>query len=270
MIPAQPPLGIDVTAALRERWRGWCAPTSQPFALGRLPSAARSVVPRTSVEVADEWRDTFLLYGVGETTWLDEAAVRALPREVRRAVLAERRARMGTKPVPPWPSASELDARIARWIECGVRPSSHAVVSESTWSTASVSLPAARELAGTFPAGSGANCFATVVAAIEGGAGQDDWMQIDAFQGWLADRTIPVEDLDPDARARSRSGIDAGTVLVWHEGGEVAHAAVTIGDGWVLVKPSQSWSSPRVIWSMRSTIAGWTYPGTRLSRHVLR
>ncbi|ATG56070.1 hypothetical protein CFK41_15750 [Brachybacterium ginsengisoli] len=52
--------------------------------------------------------------------------------------------------------------------------------------------------------------------------------------------------------------------------GAVAHAAITLGDGWALSKPSQSWSSPRLVWSVRDTILGWRLPGTRLSRHSVR
>ena len=37
-------------------------------------------------------------------------------------------------------------------------------------------------------------------------------------------------------------------VFVWTEHGELAHATVTVGAGWMLTKPSQSWSSPRMIW----------------------
>jgi hypothetical protein len=51
-------------------------------------------------------------------------------------------------------------------------------------------------------------------------------------------------------------------VLVWTEHGELAHAAMTIGDGWVFQKPSQSWSSPRVVW----TVAEMTNSG----RHPIR
>lgn len=60
-----------------------------------------------------------------------------------------------------------------------------------------------------------------------------------------------------------------GIVLVWHEHGHIAHAAVTVGDGWAISKPSQSWSSPTVIWTVRETVDSWRIPHTRLSRHRL-
>lgn len=62
---------------------------------------------------------------------------------------------------------------------------------------------------------------------------------------------------------------EPGVVLVWHERGEVAHAVVTVGDGWVLNKPSQSWSSPTMVWTVRGSIDNWRLPGTRLSRYRL-
>jgi hypothetical protein len=56
-------------------------------------------------------------------------------------------------------------------------PSRHGEV--KSWPTEI--LPRARELAGTFPGGSGPNCFGTVMAAagVEGAA--DEWMQRQPF-----------------------------------------------------------------------------------------
>lgn len=88
-----------------------------------------------------------------------------------------------------------------------------------------------------------------------------DWVQLDEFQTWLDSATRSVESADRDV---------PGTVLVWHEGGELAHAAVTIGGGYALHQPSQSWSSPVMVWTVEEVVRSWRFPGTRLSRHRIR
>src|SRR5699024_6587651 len=98
-------------------------------------------------------------------------------------------------------------------------------------------------------------------AAARGDVVDERWVQPDEFADWLQEETRPVRGTAHDADA------DAGTVLVWRENGKLAHAAVTIGDGWALVKPSQSWSSPRIVRPACELIMGWRYPGTRLERH---
>lgn len=41
--------------------------------------------------------------------------------------------------------------------------------------------------------------------------------------------------------ARRRGDVQ---VLVWHEHGQLAHAALALPGGWVLQKPSQAWDLP--------------------------
>jgi hypothetical protein len=59
------------------------------------------------------------------------------------------------------------------------------------WGSVSDVLPAAKELAGTFPQGSGPNCFGAVmdVAGVSGAA--NIWMQREPFEEWLFDVTRP-------------------------------------------------------------------------------
>jgi hypothetical protein len=66
---------------------------------------------------------------------------------------------------------------LPRVISEDLGPSRHVEV--KSWPTEI--LPRARELAGTFPRGSGPNCFGTVMAAagVEGAA--DEWMQRQPF-----------------------------------------------------------------------------------------
>jgi hypothetical protein len=73
--------------------------------------------------------------------------------------------------------------------------------------------------------------------------------------------------------ACSRGGDDgvAGTVLVWRErSGVPVHAAVTIGDGWALEKPSQEWHSPRGVATVADVIRTSRLAGQRLERHTVR
>lgn len=108
-----------------------------------------------------------------------------------------------------------------RWVESGVRPSLHALAGHQLEQVTRGNLPGAADLAGTFPRCSGANCFGTVMAAA-GRRTHEDWVQQDQFERWLLEQTVPVA---------GGSDLDPGRVLIWHERGELAHAAVTIGDG---------------------------------------
>lgn len=262
-------LGIGIDDHLLALWRSWYSPARQPFPVDGLAPGVSAHVPVHDGRTTAEWRDTFFLYH-GTWTWLSEEEFAALPPAARRALLSRRRARMRPKPQPVWPSAMSRqgDAPLLAWIESGVRPSAHARVSGRVWERARHVLPGAESLAGTFPdSGSGPNCFATVVAAAngllshDGASTADEWMQTEDFAKWLSHRTSPWTGTDRDAAP--------GTVLTWTERGQLAHAAVTIGDGWVLNKPSQSWSSPRLVWSTRDLVQSWRLPGTKLSRHVL-
>lgn len=78
--------------------------------------------------------------------------------------------------------------------------------------------------------------------------------------------------LEPFISLRIRSAWDeVGVVQVWRSTSDnaVQHAALSLGGGWMLHKPSQSWMTPRKVLTTaqvkRSTrTAGWT-----LSRHQL-
>lgn len=252
-------LNIAVSDDLVERWRGWFAPPRQPFPLDLLDSAVAASIPVIEGDPTDEVTDTFGVYS-GTWTWLDEAEFDALPYRSRRALSAARRRAARPKPMPAWPSelAREGDDLLVRWVETNRKPSQHAALPASVWRRASQLLPEAKRLAGTFPSGSGANCFGNVVAA----AGVPDTATVQVFPGqfqaWLDRQTEPVRGTGQDR--------EPGTVLYWTEHGKLAHAAVTIGDGWVLNKPSQAWSCPRLIMTVRDLINRWKYPTTRLYR----
>ena len=257
-------LEIEVGERLLAQWRRWIAPPQQPFRIDRLQPELRDEL----LELGDERQgsaehsDTFFMYG-GMWVWLDEARFRQLPVSTRRLLSAERRRVSRPKPSPPWPSRLERegDDLLRRWVETGVRPSRHLAVLPATWKKAATVVPGARDMAGTFPAGSGPNCFGTVMAAAGLVDARSTWMLQEPFSQWLHEKTTPI-------RGTSHDG-EPGIVLVWHERGQLAHAAVTIGNGWAISKPSQSWSSPAVIWTVQETVGSWRIAGSRLSRHRL-
>lgn len=254
-------LGIPVDQALVVAWRDWFAPPVQPFRLDGMRSEIAEVLPVRSIDPTAEWVDTFFMYG-GAWGWLDEAAFMALRPSHQRALMAARRRSVRPKKLlPVWPSelAAAGDEVIFRWVADAVRPSRHREVPAAVWRRAKLGLPNAQQLAGTFEtSGSGPNCFAVMAAA---GAPEAHQVLIGlkAFQKWLDDHTVPVNGTAEDD--------EPGIVFVWTDHGELAHATVTIGGGWILSKPSQSWSSPRLVWTVREAVNRWRFPDTRLSRH---
>ncbi len=257
-------LGIPVDDELMARWRGWYSPPYQPFRVDPLEKRFAALVPSRALAESPEWCDTFAKWYGGDWTWLAEEEFRALDPEVRRALMDIRRRGPGSKPSPVWPSELRRrgDAPLIRWVEAGVRPSRHTEVPGDVWERARDSLPGADRLAGTYAvSGSGANCFATVMAA----AGVPDvastWVTPEPFVEWLRASAIPVTGTGQDT--------EPGVVFVWTEHGAVAHAAISIGGGWMLSKPSQCWNSPRLVRNLREDVNGWRFPGTRLSRHRL-
>ena len=278
-------LGIEVSEELVGRWSGWFAPRSQPFVVpvdSLVAQAGRSFDPNAEPEL----RDTFELYevpfgSVYRSLTFEEFS--ALPRSERSRLVRARasHAQALVPAVRAWPSlrpagiAGQADGhRFAWWpellhgrerdvlvsfVEEGRRPSQHRQVPPSVWTGVAPLLPAARQLAGTFPEGSGPNCFATVMGAAGVAGAARTWMLRDPFEEWLADRTRPGgRDEEP------------GTVLVWRSAsGDVQHAAVTLGGGWALHKPSQGWMSPVKVLTVRDVILSARAAGRRISRRTI-
>ncbi len=274
-------LGITVPADLLERWRGYFAPEVQPFPVDRLTGLDPDLVPAgREVKPTLETRDTFMFYS-GKQLWLTQAEFAELPLQVRRALLHQREATGRLSHLEPaarkridgrltdtrivwWPPvlAAVGDRPVLDYVDEGVRPSRHREVRRSTWTAAARLLPAAEELAGTYPPGSGPNCFGTVLAAAGVPGAASERVVREPFEEWLADRTTPIRGNDQDD--------EVGVVLVWRNAeGRVDHAAVTIGDGYALSKPSQAWCSPRAVWTVPEAIMAARYSGIRLSRYRL-
>ena len=269
-------LGIEVSQSLLERWREWFGPHHQPFRTDRLADDAPS---GRRLEPSAEVRDTFHMYS-GTWVWLEEVEFVPLPLKVRRALLFRREApgRLGrlTSSTRRLVDSDRTDSRIVWWpsrlhrvgdgpvlnyVEEGVRPRRHREVDSTVWSTRRL-LPGAVDLAGTFASASGPNCFGTVMAAAGVPGAESEWKLKEPFEKWLTQHAAPIR-----GTARDHT---PGVVLVWRDAeGLAAHAAVTVGNGYALSKPSQAWCSPRLVWTVRETINASRYCGLTLSWYLI-
>ncbi|WP_350276181.1 hypothetical protein [Kribbella sp. HUAS MG21] len=273
-------LGIDVSPALLERWVDWLAPDEQPFFLTTKQATAWKL-PVSDREPGREDRDTYRVYRIdrkaARTIWLSEPAYDDLPRPTRAALVraqvnydrgAVPTVRAWSKILGPQLRQQADGHRFVWWKSLLQAPEQvlPAVVSEDlnpsrhtevrSWPK---QFPRVRELAGTFADGSGPNCFGTVMAASGVEGAETVWMVREPFEEWLANHTVP-------------GGKDAvpGTVFVWRDAARlVQHAALTIGDGWMLHKPSQAWSSPRKVRTVAEVKRATRTAGWRLERHMV-
>jgi hypothetical protein len=279
-------LGIKVGDDLVARWSSWFAPDPQPFLVDRSSSLAALGDPLLGT-LDPQLRDTYEVYALGvDTRWrvISNSEFSALSRDTRAALVRGQRS-LGRSLVPSvrsWPSLkgrgirSQADghrfvwwpslfngneeAVLSAYVEFGRHPSRHADVTAAVWRHAAFVLPGALEIAGTFPRRSGPNCFGTVMAAAGVTGAAEVWMQQDAFESWLAESTRPGgNDKEP------------GTVLVWHSPkGLAQHAAITLGGGWALHKPSQGWMSPTKVLTVTDVMRSARTRGRRLTRRSLK
>lgn len=247
-------LGIDVPLRLAERWRGWLMPALQPY---RVPAqvAEELGLPDRRRDVPFEVYDAFELYGLTD----DERIVTVTRRQAQELPAAVRRAQPTPHRWPTMDAARDLERTVA-YVRRGRRDSRHAEIDDAAWRRIARTLPGARAIAGTFADRSGPNCFGAVMAATGIPEAAETWMQIEDLSLWMDQATVPGGDDDV-----------LGTVLLWRdETGSPAHAAVTLGGGYALHKPSQGWMSPTKVLTVRETIASARSVGLRLSRRHLR
>ena len=278
-------LGIDVSEDLLARWSQLLAPEWQLFFVDH-PDEWPAPVPPATVTLTHELGDTYTVWRLrrdAPVVWFDEPSFLALPRS-QRARLVRSQAEVGRGAVPTvrrwrtkldamalrqqadghrfvwWPSlvGPHAEVVLADHVQDGQPASRHGDVAAGTWRRCERALPGARALAGTFANSGTANCFATTLAAAGDDPG-DDQVSRERFEGFLASRC-------------GRGGDDGepGTVLVWRDrSGQVCHSAVTIGDGWALEKPAQTWWTPRVVLGVRELVGVNRAVGLRLERHRL-
>lgn len=273
-------LNIPVPPGLLERWRGWLAPERQPFFLTGAEARALNLptVPRAEAVLTPQERDTNTVWavpaGADRVAWLTPAEWAALPQRTQRDLL-RLQVRHGRGNVPLgqhyadllpglqpgrflWTPGHLTPEVLARVVGRGQAPCQRAEVPEGVWAQAQSVLPRARELAGTFSTGPG-NCFGTVMGAAGVPNAENEWMQREPFEAFLAKRSRPGGQDDR-----------SGTLLVWRSERGIEHAAVTLGGGWALHKPAQTWWTPRVVRPVRDLIRDWRTPGQRLTRATLR
>ena len=279
-------LGIEVARDRLQAWRNWLAPTAQPFFV-RDPAAV-SLAVDDGRDASPELRDTFQLWKVSKElprVWLTEAEFSALPRPTRARLVREQvehrrgavpsvwawrdlvdektlRAQADGHRFVWWPSLitnDNAEAVLVRHVERGRLPSRHRDVPKHVWRRCAAVVPGAQQLAGTFPAGSGPNCFGTVLAACGVAGAADDWVLQPQFEKWLAHQA-----------GSKRADTEPGSVLVWRDhDGLAQHAAITLGGGWALEKPSQEWSSPRAVAAVADVIRTARTAGWRLTRYAV-
>ena len=278
-------LGIKVDDDLFARWLSWFAPDPQPFLVKR--DDPLEILGAPLLEKFDsQLRDTFEVYNLdSDTLWrfIGAAEFRGLPQKSR-AQLVRAQCKLGRSLVPSvrswpslevhgircqgdgyrfvwWPSLLEGNEEkvLIPYIEDGRRKSRHAEVAAAVWRRTQAILPGARELAGTFPRNSGPNCFGAVMSAAGIVGAAEEWMQREPFESWLAEKTRPGGDDDAP-----------GTVLVWRSPDRLAqHAAITLGDGWALHKPSQGWMSPTKVLAVAEVKSSARARQRHLSRRSL-
>ena len=278
-------LGINVTPELLLHWTSWFAPQSQPLLIPRghrLESIGEPFDPQRNPEV----RDTFEIYGEDERILHRSVDSKTFLASLRndRAILIRLQVELGRSVVPAirsWPHLSSSDVIAAgdgrrflwwphlikghekevliRYVEEGRLPSRHREVPDNVWNDLKFTLPGARSIAGSFPLASGPNCFGTVMAAAGVDGAAQKWTLREPFEEWLAQHSVS-----------GGSDVKVGTVLIWRsESGLVEHAAVTLGGGWALHKPSQGWMSPVKVLHIPEVIRSARSNGRRLTRRRL-
>ncbi|MDQ2850158.1 MAG: hypothetical protein M3Y49_05370, partial [Actinomycetota bacterium] len=238
------------------------------------------------VVLTSELRDTYGLYehpNHVQVVWLSETQFGDLSRPMR-TFLVRAQHTFGRELVPSvrawdsvvgdpahtqadghrfvwWPSliAGHEELVLKNFVEEHRRASRHDDVTPGVWRAVNQTLPGAQRLAGTFAHASGLNCFGMVMAAAGGDHADTQGMLREPFEDWLWQNTRP-----------GGGDTEVGTVLVWRSvDGLVQHAAVTLGQGWVLHKPSQGWMSPVKVLTLGQYKASSRVVGHHLERHSL-
>ncbi|UQN07100.1 hypothetical protein [Deinococcus sp. QL22] len=274
-------LNIPVSPDVLARWAEWLAPPIQPFLLtgAEAEGFGLPTLAYADWQPPPELRDTFTLWSLSDAAnrvaLLSEDDWNGLTVPARQSLVSLQvrhgrgnlpyaKAFADLMPEPQrgrfvWWRSMLTPERVARLVSAESQPCQRQQVPEAVWQTAESVLPRALALAGTFAGGSGPNCFGTVMAAAGTVGAESEWMQREPFEAFLATHTRSDDKDD-----------QPGTLLVWRsKGRQVEHAAVTLGAGWALHKPSQSWITPRVVLPTRALIRAYRTPGHRLERRRL-
>lgn len=146
------------------------------------------------------------------------------------------------------------------YISADGSPCIAATLTESHWQT--MPYPTIRQLAGTFALESGANCFATTLAAITPSQAPmiaSLWLQVDEFLAGVEARGYRYQ---PERTAHDADLHDA--VLIWYAGNAPQHACYLIQPNLVLNKNSQCWYSPRQLLTLTQLREDWRDQPTQM------
>ncbi|MFC4424880.1 hypothetical protein [Deinococcus navajonensis] len=165
-----------------------------------------------------------------------------------------------------WPSLWRRFSEVTRqtvlltFVTADRLPHRGSELTPSHWAHIRQTLPGVEPLAGTFAPQSGPNCLSTVLAAFGVSSATDVWLHGGPFERWLRAMTVVSDAVDV-----------LGTILVWRDAaGQVQHAAVALGAGWLFHKEAQTWWAPWQIVALPDALERWDEPGWHVSTHVLR
>lgn len=300
--------GCPLDPTTFDAWQQHWAPRAQPFFVSdalaqRLPAwprFTRREFHQSGVPLS--LRDTFTTYNVAPhlpwVMWLTFEAFMCLDRAERLNLLREQRdfGRAGVTHLDEvadllelrdlsapaafatdgyfvwWPQLWELlpatgqQRVLQRFVETDRPPCQRHDLAPDHWGRITTLLPGARDLAGSFLPESGGNCLSTVMATFGAPAVAERWVHPGPFERWLERFTLL-----PESAAQDRSKVDGlGKVLVWRdEGARVQHAAVSLGEGFVLHKEAQSWYAPRQVVGLDEALIRWQDDG-QLGAYELR
>lgn len=285
--------GCPVPEATLAAWKQHWAPPAQPFFVSdalvqRLPSwprFTREEFRRSCVPLS--LHDTFTTYNVAETPWviwLTYEAFCKLGHGERLELLTEQRgfgragvvhldgvadqidiARLTSLTTDSlfvwWPRlwnllhASEQSRVLRTFVETDRLFCRRGEISSEHWQCIANGLPGARELAGSFLPESGGNCLATVMAAFGAPAIAECWVHPEPFERWLKQFSLSDS-------AHILESPALGQILVWRDdNARVQHAAVSLGESFVLHKEAQGWYAPRQVSRLAETLTRWQEDG---------
>jgi hypothetical protein len=128
-------------------------------------------------------------------------------------------------------------------------------LSKSQWRHINKHYPSIKHLVG-FTAKSGANCFATTLAAtLEGEQARSVsslWLQTETFLRAIEELGYKKSELEPN------ENLPNGSILIWQNDQGLQHACFYLGDGLVFNKDAQTWFAPRQILKLETVLENWT------------
>jgi hypothetical protein len=127
-------------------------------------------------------------------------------------------------------------------------------LSKSQWQHINKHHPAIKHLIG-FTEKSGANCFATTLAAMleveQARSVASLWLQAETFLRVIGEHGYKKSDLEPD------KNLPESSILIWENDQGVQHACCYLGDGLVFNKDAQTWFAPRQILKLETVLDNW-------------